>query len=284
MNRPTVGVLLGVSLCIVTAAACGRGGPARPAVGMFSGSGALWVPPSPIEVPGGTMGRSECAAVSVAATEVPERAWVAMVGTAPPSCEWANDCSTSARAASGMKWLQAVEFANLASEAHGLHPAYEIDLADGERVRWSVDSDGYRLLAPAEWNRLAEAAVPDIDPCDWSVAQEYFSAICTSGQRPTMPMLFASVDSGQSAASGHRHVAGNVAEWGWPNDEDATARPGNAVAFGAAAFRPDSVDGMLVQDSPNRNPAHVWWKTTDAGASSLLVGVRLARSICFTTD
>lgn len=87
--------------------------------------------------------------------------WRAVTGQAAPGC--GAQCPPTTPV-SGLSWLQALDFANQASAAWGLVPAYSIEK---QKVSWKLDVSGFRLPTETEWELFAALGQAGAGP-EWT--------------------------------------------------------------------------------------------------------------------
>jgi sulfatase modifying factor 1 len=234
------------------------------------------VPPGPRQI-GCTPGQGPCAAdaaarpvvvgalLLVGRTEVPRSLWETVMGSVPPEAvPCGADCPVT-----GVRWDEAIAFANALSVREGLAPCYTVD---AEGVRWESGTacPGYRLLTEAEWESAARGAddapfSPGADPqvAGW-VGEAAGGPLHPVGQRA--PNVF-----------GLHDLTGNAAEWVWDWYGPVEAA-GVVDALGAPTGERRVVRGGHVA-SP---PADARVSTRDSappGEASPVRGLRLVRSI-----
>ncbi|MBZ4486080.1 formylglycine-generating enzyme family protein [Microbacterium sp. cx-55] len=158
-----------------------------------------------------------------------------------------------------VSWTRAVRFCNALSEWEGLDPAYTFD---GSDVRWSADSDGFRLPTEAEWEFACRAgssaphygALPDVA---WTSLDGVGAPQNVGGKMPNLNGMF--------------DTLGNVWEWCW--DLLDPARYGDYRVFRGGGFADDA---WSVRASVRRGGS--------PGSSQDDVGFRVARGASENPD
>jgi len=165
----------------------------------------------------------------VAATEVTQEDWVALMG---PNPSWFSDAGEGCelepcerRPVERLSWYEALAYLNALSEAEGFEACYTLGGCTGvigegcepgqEQCRggyrcteatWKLGCDGYRLPTEAEWEYAARGGTEgqthaDIDDIAWYVG---------TARRRTRP-----VASQDANPWGLYDMYGNVYEWTW---------------------------------------------------------------------
>lgn len=139
--------------------------------------------------------------------EVTRGLYAAVMGLeAPPADERALPMT-------GLRWLDAVTFCNLLSDAESLRQVYTVTSAG---VTWNKRADGYRLPTEAEWEYAAKAggelrwAGTDAPEAICEYANVSPSGPCDDGVDGPAPAR-----SYAPNAWGIYDLSGNVAEWVW---------------------------------------------------------------------
>ena len=147
----------------------------------------------------------------MAATEVTQRLWLEVMGSAPGYFTGCDDCPVEK-----VSWFDAIAFCNELSSREGLTPAYTIV---GEEVIWLSEADGYRLPTEAEWEYACRAGTtsPFHTGACLSADQANFNgyipfAGCQEGMYRAEPVA---VGSFAPNAWGLHDMHGNIYEWCW---------------------------------------------------------------------
>jgi formylglycine-generating enzyme required for sulfatase activity len=211
--------------------------------GVTSADDARWAPdatPTPTSITGAVWFRT---------TEVTQGEYAALVGHSPQAVRretlpdgTSSPCSSweghplidPALPAACVSWSEAVAFANLASAADGLPPAYAVS-PTGE-VTWRRGAPGWRLPTEAEWEWAArggpagqtfagaearDALCGFANVRDQSAPEFWGNEVACSDGAPVL----APVGSYQPNALGLYDVLGNVGEWTWDRWGDRDGRP-----------------------------------------------------------
>lgn len=150
-------------------------------------------------------------------TEVTQAQWRDVTGMDPSYHEACPDCPVEQ-----VTWWDAVTFANLLSERHGLASCYVIEGCEGEntpgRVCRTVEfvglgCEGFRLPTETEWEYVAHAGSVMGIPChrdDWDCIGGYAWWWGTTTDYRTQPVLGRLPNDWDVWG-----LIGNVSEWVW---------------------------------------------------------------------
>lgn len=209
----------------------------------------------------------------LAATEVTQALWEAVIGRNPAYFAGCPDCPVEQ-----VTWYDALVFCNRLSALQGFAPAY---LLAGRQVTWNPGADGYRLPTEAEWEYACRAGTatafhtgPCLDPALANYDGYEPLAGCPPGLNRDEPIA---VQSLAANAWGLYDMHGNVAEWCWDLHGDyprtAVRDPRGADAGRLRITRGGSWGKPAWRcRSANRQPFPPDWKLD-------MIGLRLARTV-----
>ena len=211
------------------------------------------------QIPGGTIvlrddrvktrWQVEVQSFELARHPVTQQMYAAVTGAWPAS-RVESECPVES-----VSWIEAVRFCNLLSAAHGLDPAYEIDVDAFDAT--CTDTGGYRLPTEAEWEYACRAGTSG--PRYAALEDVAWYAGNSGGQHHRV---------GEKApnAWGLHDMLGNVWEWCFDRYDAAVYGPYRIFRGGGWA---DAERGCL---ATNRRRSHPTFAIED-------LGFRVARSL-----
>jgi len=157
----------------------------------------------------------------LAKTEVTQRQWQDVMGTAPSYLYDCPDCPVE-----NVSWLDAIAFCNQISLRHGLNPVYtRVD----SNVTWNQQADGFRLPTEAEWEYACRAGTTTafyLGECITTADANFNGYVPQAGcPEGLWRNQIVSVGSFPPNTWGLYDMHGNVNEWCWDWHGEFTADP-----------------------------------------------------------